>query len=128
MGTNGRRFVAALSELRNNLVHDVRNSEFVLAEWVTTLDSAQLKRFAVSFSPSETLARESAHLFQSLKKAGSELSPQATVEAVVDRAREKPKPHIWLGAYGVLSGMLDMYGYSEYRQWAKAGEVLRDEE
>jgi hypothetical protein len=53
-----RRYISALSELRNNLVHDVRQSAFNLDTWVSTLADADLKQFAIAFSPHETLFRE----------------------------------------------------------------------
>lgn len=44
-----RRFVSALSELRNVLVHNVRNTSFVLSVHVASLDAQQRKSFAHSF-------------------------------------------------------------------------------
>jgi hypothetical protein len=41
-----RAFVRKLSELRNRLVHDVRNTTFTFAEYVSALDSNQRKAFS----------------------------------------------------------------------------------
>lgn len=57
LGKEKRRFIASLSELRNSLVHDVRNAEFKLKEFVATLEPNALRTFAVSFSPFESTMR-----------------------------------------------------------------------
>ena len=45
-----RRFISSLSELRNSLVHDVRNSTFNLSEHVGRMDGPTLKQFAKNFN------------------------------------------------------------------------------
>jgi hypothetical protein len=123
-----RRYIAALSELRNSLVHDVRNSRFQLVDWVLTLDSTQLKQFATAFSPYETRLREMGPRLASLKLPETPLPDQASVEAVVARAKSHPKEHIWLGAYNVLLGIVEMHDYSEYRQWARARQIFGEDD
>lgn len=53
-----RRFVSALSELRNSLVHNVSNTTFDLSLYVASLDTKQRRSFAKSFGyaflPKET--------------------------------------------------------------------------
>jgi hypothetical protein len=119
IGKRSRRYIAALSELRNELVHDVRNAEFNLAEWFVSLEPAKQKSLAVSFSPFETFLREGPLL------PGDKLDPkheeQSRLENVLRRAREKTKQHIWIGAHAVLVDIVDMQGYSEYKQWARDG-------
>ena len=56
LGKEYRRFVAALSELRNDLVHDIRNSEFSLREFVQSLDPIAIRNFAVSRGLAPVLA------------------------------------------------------------------------
>ena len=51
---------------------------------------------------------------------------QAKVEAVLERFKADPKYHIWIGAYAVLTSIVDMYGYSDYKQWVKANEHFGD--
>ena len=125
VGKGSRRYIAALSELRNELVHDVRNTEFCLPEWFGSLDEKKQRAVAVSFSPFETFLREGPHL------PGVPLSPaheaQAKLENVLKRARERTKEHIWVGAHSVLVDILDMKSYSEYRQWAN-GHAVEDGE
>lgn len=121
-----RRFISTLSELRNSLVHDVRNSEFSLERMVGDLSSSELKNFAVSFSPLETVIRE----FKYDKKAkvgyDEEWQKQASMDAVLKRASSAPKFHIWFGAYNVLISIVNMYDYSEYKQWVKANDLFSD--
>ena len=58
---------------------------------------------------------------------GQGLQKAAPVEVIVERAKADPKCHIWLGAYAVLVFIVDMYGYSDYRQWVKAKALFDDE-
>ena len=53
LGDDERRYISSLSELRNNLVHDVRQSTFRLAEMVEAFDAKALKAFTKTFSPHE---------------------------------------------------------------------------
>jgi hypothetical protein len=123
-----RRYIAALSELRNTLVHDVRNSRFQLTEWVLTLDPTQLKQFAIAFSPYETRLREMGPRLASLKLPETPLPDQAVLENVIARAKSHPKEHIWLGGHNVLVGIVEMHEYSEYRQWAKAQQIFGEDD
>lgn len=54
MGKDNRRYISSLSELRNSLVHDVRNCTFDLKEMVSKYSEKELKTFTVTFSPLET--------------------------------------------------------------------------
>lgn len=45
-----RRFISSLSELRNQLVHDVRNVDFDLAAHVANMSSKQLDTFLRNFN------------------------------------------------------------------------------
>jgi hypothetical protein len=49
IGKNDATFLRALSELRNRLVHDVRNVNFNLAEYIASLDKQQKESFRRSF-------------------------------------------------------------------------------
>jgi len=119
LGVRGRRLLSTLAELRNSLVHDVRNAEFSLQDYVGSLKSDALQRFAVAFSPSETLTRKAMQHPKLAKSLDPRLIEQSTIESVVERARQDPKLHIWLGAYGTLSTLVDMYSYSDYKHWIR---------
>jgi hypothetical protein len=123
VGKRSRRYIAALSELRNDLVHDVRNAEFKLQDWFASLDPAEQKTVAISFSPYETFIRE-APLRPGLPPLDPRIQEQAKLENVLRRAREQTKGHIWHGAYSVLVDLSDMEGFSDYRQWLKAKAVM----
>lgn len=125
LGKERRRFIASLSELRNSLVHDVRNCEFELKDFVSKLSSDALRSFAVSFSPFESSIRK---ISSTLPITDKGLLEQSQVGSVRERALENPKLHIWLGACDVLVSILDMYSYSDYKQWAKAKQIFDDEE
>ena len=126
VGKRSRRYISALSELRNDLVHDVRHAEFQLGDWFAALERDKQRTVAVSFSPFETFIREGPRFPGYEPTAQAE--KQAAMDNVLRRAAEQTKSHIWLGAHDVLTDLLDMKGYSEYRQWAKAEAVLNDPE
>lgn len=50
LGEEQRRFVSALSELRNRLVHDVRNVNFDLLEHVDSLNPKERETFLKNFN------------------------------------------------------------------------------
>lgn len=120
LGKESRRFVSTLSELRNSLVHDVQNSQFSFSSFVERLDPTELKSIAIAFSPFETHIRR--FPYNSELKLGYErdFQQQATVSTVVERFKSNPKHHIWIGAYSALVSLVDMYGYSDYKQWSRA--------
>lgn len=126
LGKEERRLVSTLSELRNSLVHDVRNAEFSLASMVASMSAAELKQLAISFSPFESHIRR--FPYEPRMKLGYEMDQQkvASVEAMIDRLKVDPKNHIWIGAYNVLVSIVDMYGYSDYKQWIKAKEFFSE--
>jgi hypothetical protein len=123
MGKDDRRYISSLSELRNALVHDVRNCSFNLKEMVSKYSEKELKAFTVTFSPFETGKR----LNNEKPLRFIEISPEK-LKRLMERAKGHPKFHIWVGAYNVLTSLLDGYSYSDFRQWEKAKVVFRDDE
>jgi hypothetical protein len=115
MGGESRRYVSSLSELRNKLVHDVRNAEFKLADYVRSLSPKEQRTFALSYSPQETMLREFQQLRPELPRV-----PTMSVDDVTRRAIEEPKGHIWIGAFETLSLLFDMKAYSQYQHWKRA--------
>lgn len=128
LGKDDRRLLNSLSELRNKLVHDVRNSEFTLEEFVHSLTDKELEQFAISFSPFESLVRRTAGTPLSRNdKLGEIMIEQADIENIVEQAKNNPKRHIWLGAHHTLVGLVDSYAYSDYKQWAKAKGIFEED-
>lgn len=127
LNKDNRRFISTLSELRNSLVHDVRNAQYSLSSMVKTLDATELRNLAISFSPYETHIRK--FPYDPKVKLGykEDLQNQAKVESVIQRFFDDPKLHIWIGAYQVLGSIVDMYGYSDFKQWSKAQKHFSDE-
>jgi len=120
MGKDNRRYISSLSELRNALVHDVRNCSFDLKEMVSKYSEKDLKGFTMTFSPFETgkqLNHEKPPRFM-------EINP-AKLKRLMARAKKNPKLHIWIGAYNILVSLLEAYGYSDFRQWEKAKVVFQ---
>lgn len=50
LGEAERRYISSLSELRNRLVHDIKNVNFQLHEDVEKMDPQQFKQFVVKFN------------------------------------------------------------------------------
>jgi hypothetical protein len=107
-----RRLLYKLSEIRNSLVHDIRKSKFSLQEMVSSMNEEQLTQFALTFSPWESLSRKF-HNMGAIKYENDHLN-LISIEHVVKRAKEKPKEHIYYGAFDTLSSLLEKYSYSEY--------------
>jgi hypothetical protein len=128
LGKENRRFISTLSELRNSLVHDVRNAEFSLTAMAASRDTAELKNLAVAFSPFETHIRTFPYDPKMKLGYDTPLQNQAAVPNVIDRFKADPKYHIWIGAYSVLTSIVDMYDYSNYKQWVKASEHFEADE
>jgi hypothetical protein len=126
LGKVNRRFISSLSELRNSLVHDVRNAEFNLSSLLNSIDASEVKNLAISFSPFETTIRQFPYNAEMKLGFDERHQAQAKVEAVVERFKADPKYHIWIGAYSVLTSIVDMYGYSDYKQWVKSKEHFSD--
>lgn len=128
LNKDNRRFIASLSELRNSLVHDVRNSEFNMKAMVLGMEPNAQSQFAISFSPYDSFVRR--YPFDPKMKVGFEpaMVEHASIENMVKRATTDPKTHVWYGAYNVLLSIVDTYSYSDYRQWTKAKAVFDERE
>jgi hypothetical protein len=128
LGKENRRFISTLSELRNSLVHDVRNAKFTFSSFIADLEAQETQRLAVAFSPFEAHIRQ--FPYDPSMKLGyqADMQTQATIAAVVDRFKADSKYHIWIGAYSVLVSIVDMYGYSDYKLWSRAKQHFTDDE
>lgn len=122
-----RSFISSLSEIRNSLVHDVRNSQFSLPDMVTGLEASVIKRMAISFSPFETRIRKFSYSPEMKVGFDKDLQDQASVSKIIDRFITNPKFHIWIGAYSALVTIVEMYEYSDYMQWVKAKKHFGDD-
>lgn len=78
-----RRFISSLSELRNSLVHDVRNVSFSLSEHVAAMDAKTFSAFAKGFDSFSTGG--------SVAFEGKEVPPAEVF-------RRDPKTAIWWSA------------------------------
>ena len=119
LGKNNRRYIRALSELRNSLVHDVRNTVFSLEKMVNSLSSKELKNFALKFSPLEAAMIQGSGLFKPIT---------TSVEELIETAKTQPKLLIWKGAHDLLIMIVDTHYYSDYKQWTKPSKIFSDED
>lgn len=119
VNSDNRRYISTLSELRNSLVHDVRNHQFSLPDMVMRMDSKAVQTMAISFSPFETFMRE--HPFDEKMGLGykGDMLKQSQISSVNERFIADPRYHIWIGAYSVLVAIVDNYGYSDYLNWTR---------
>jgi len=118
IGKNDRKFIYSLSELRNQLVHNVANFEFSLKEMVSKFTPSELKQFTKTFSPFESVT-----VTDNIKDGLVEVDGKRMAE-LMERAKEQPKLHIWVGAHNVLVSLGDNFGYSDYKQFIKAKQIL----
>lgn len=112
LGDTYRRYIFSLSELRNEFVHNVHNCNTSLKGMVEVMDRKAIKTFALNFSPLELV-------FQDLSKINTytlndDLVKLLSVEELIDRAKQNPRVHIWIGAYNLLNHILDKYEFSNF--------------
>lgn len=131
LGKNDRKFISCLSEIRNSLVHDIRKTKFSLNELVNSFDSKKLTSFTKTFSPFAVRVieiQEGKSPLTKGKKNTLNLPSKFTFEMLRKQALENPKEHIWNGAHNVLVSIVDMYSYSEFKQWEKAKIIMFEDE
>lgn len=128
LGKEWRRFVSALSELRNDLVHDIRQSTFSLAQFVESLDPTAVKNFAIAFSPHESVIRLLIDLPTKNAEEQARTKETTSVAAMIRRASTYPKDHIWIGAYLTLVHIVEMEGYSDYKQAVRARRTFGEDD
>lgn len=121
------KYISKLAELRNILVHNIRNHNLNLNEMISDSDALKIKDLAISFSPYEAMARriEKIEFFKSAPNP--KFDKLISVENVIKRFNANPKEHIWFGAYNVLVSIVDKYSYSDYLQWEKANKLVDDD-
>jgi hypothetical protein len=122
LSENYRKYIRSLSQLRNRLAHNVSNCDFSLSAYVAGMDSNQLKSFALCFSPFENLMVQIAKMEVSFGK--KKLTAEFPMERMLERARNDPKIHIWIGAYNLLVHIADMHDYSRFLQENKAASIM----
>jgi len=124
LGETNRRFVSSLSEWRNNFVHNVQNCNSKLEEIVDNMDKNSIKKFALDFSPFEATLQKFSN--SKIKLLDDKTIEQIDTTKLIERARKNPKLHIWIGAYNLLTSLVDMEGYSDYLKYEKANKFLYD--
>ena len=122
IGKDDRKFIYSLSELRNQLVHNVANCEFDLKEMVAKYSPAELRNFTKTFSPDECVT-----VSDNIKDGLVEIGENKMAE-LIERAKDYPKIHIWIGAHNVLVSIGNNFGYSDYKQYIKAKKILFEAE
>jgi hypothetical protein len=122
-----KKYIISLSELRNSLVHNVRNCNFELKEMVDGFNEQQLKSFAIAFSPQATAAREpnEAAKYFEIEQTDSYQAflKNAEIPNIIKRAKDDPKEFIWIGASWLLGSIYDGHYLSDYINYEKAKEI-----
>lgn len=118
MSKENRKYIRSLSEIRNSLVHDIRNVEFSLREFISDYSEKEITRFAKSFSPFEALTIE----LKGAKQFGEEIETDLTINMLKERAKNDPKRYIWRGGHAVIISIMNNHLYSDYLNWRKANE------
>ena len=113
LGKDSRRFISTLSELRNKIVHDVRNCKFSLKNFISSLEDKDVIKFAKAFSRlGGRIVQNKMPLLKEPK--GEEL------KKLINQVKKNPKFHIWLGALHLLILIYEMQDYSDYINTIKA--------
>ena len=129
LGDEYRKYIRSLSELRNDFVHNVKNCHSTLPAIIDTLSKDRLKQFAKDFAPTEMMLMK----FDNINIKGKSLLSEDTkrtvdIKNIIERAKNHPKLHIWLGAYNMLVSIVDMHGYSDYLQYEKFNKMFEDDD
>lgn len=126
LGDTHRRFVSSLSEWRNYFVHNVQNCNSKLQEIVDAMDKETIKKFTLDFSPNESTLRKFAN--SKIKLLDDRTIAKIDTNKLIERTKSNPKMHIWLGAYHLLSSIVDMEGFSDVLKYDKANKFLYENE
>jgi hypothetical protein len=95
---------------------------------VERLDAQALKNMAIAFSPHDTHVRKFPYDPEMKLGYNDERQKASSISAVMNRFNIDPQFHIWAGAYSVLVSIVDMYDYSDYKQWVKANSHIAEVE
>jgi len=128
LGKYDIRLITKLAQIRNSLVHDIRNNEFTLKYLVESFDTNELKQFAIDFSPFETMCRKFDKDPRLNFTPDPNIKKQSDLNNIIKRAREDTKFHIWFGVRHTLTSILDNYGYSDYQNWMKSRKIYEEDE
>jgi len=121
---SNRRYIVKLSELRNQIVHNVSHYNLSLQGYVSKLDKNQLKSFSLAFSPFESTLRKIDSIMPTVKSKQDDLSDYAKIDKMITRAKSNPKLHIWIGAYNLLVSISDSKGYSDFQNENLARDIM----
>ncbi len=123
-----RKYITALSALRNNLVHKVENTSFTFSNWVKKMSNNQLKVAALNFSPYDSFVVKLNKKAEKRKKEGTpyiELD-QPNLQKIYRSFQICTKDHIWYGLHHLLTNISDAKGYSDYLQEKRYSEFIYD--
>ena len=122
IGEFERKYIRKLSELRNKLVHDVKNTNFSLKGLVESFNDKELTAFVKTFSPHEvfTIEINKQHHYKHIPK-------NYDINMLKKRALNNPKDYMIVGAHNVLVDIVDAHSFSDYKQWIKAKEIFDEE-
>ena len=85
---DARRYISTLSELRNDLVHDVRQVTFTFAEYVSSQSESQRKAFVKAFL----------YPVHGVATGGSPAEEASLRQTLTEALLRSPKYFIWAGA------------------------------
>jgi len=121
-----RKYIYALSQLRNNLVHRVENLSFTFKEWTDKMDKTQLRQNALIFSPMDSSIIQINRKSKERNEKGLKHLPieNFDLNRIYDRFKNNTKVHLWLGLHHVLVSFSEAKGYSDYLQSRKFSEFL----
>ena len=103
-----KRYIISLSELRNSLVHDVKNTQFSFKETIENYSKKEFSNF--------------------IKRYGLSLGENEVVNSIyIELAKNDPKEFIWSGALTVLTYIYTRKRTSYYERIVKAVKLANME-
>ncbi len=93
---------------------------------IESFSQKQLTQFVRTFNPFESsiIDIQEGKGILTKEKGTLDLPGNYDINMLIKRAKKNPKEYIWHGAHGVLVSIVDMHGYSDYKQWEKAKKVV----
>lgn len=101
-----KRYIVSLSELRNSLVHDVRNVNFRFSEMLSAYSPSEMKNFVKRFG----------------------LAGSGVTDLDFEVVKAIPKRFIWSGAIAVLTLIYERRRIGEYERFFKAVKLLKSDD
>lgn len=116
LGKNNIKFIIALSELRNILVHRIENVSFTFDEWTLSMDKNQLRSNALKFNPLDSTYISINVSLDKAKKQGKKHPDKIDTDLnkIYSDFKLNTKEYIIKSLYNLLVSISEAKDFSDY--------------